>query len=561
MKRIFPWLLILCLALAACGGNSGDDDDDDNDHSADDDSNGDDDDDAAGDDDSGDDDNDDSTPGAGWSGVTIASVNAPNEYSILVTLSADPGAEAGEAALYAVTSDNGDLEITQAQYDAPTKLVTLQTRKQKLGVEYTLTVTPPTAKKAPLTAQFTAADTAAFWAWDFAEEDEYQLTANRAGVGEHCVIYVEQGSNVADVAETIAAFDEQIYPIETELFIAAPDFDGNDRITLLSLSGGIYYGGYFFGVNAESNADALSMWGLHSNEMEIIYINADGGSLEPVHVIPHEFQHLLYHEKHGWQNVYWDYHDEGLAETAVHAVYGINQYSLDYYLSDPSGSIGRGRSLVHWTYADYDSYVQAYLWWIYLAGRLGGLDHLADIFNLENGDPEEVTALIDDAWGSDMPTTVLQNELAIWVQDDSGPYSFNGLLSFPAGTAPTVPAGYDSVDLEPYAGAIFLLDDDLVNYPGTQGAHILYAGIDPDGNVDLAAPFQVSGGALLAYNSGTNTVSWPAEHSGPDLSAVSRLKTARFAPASPAWRDPPPFNPEHPEVWRSWGTIARERER
>src|SRR4030043_1748336 len=98
----------------------------------------------------------------------------------------------------------------------------------------------------------------------------------------------------------------------------------------------------------------MNMWGIHSNEMEMIYINTAYGSLYPVNVVPHEFQHLLYAERHNTDLEYWAYHDEGLAECAVHAVFGINENAVYYYLNDPDGMIRTGLSLVHWTWGLYD---------------------------------------------------------------------------------------------------------------------------------------------------------------------------------------------------------------
>jgi len=543
------FLLLLGLTVAACG-----DDDDDNDDSSpiedddvvdDDDNN---DDNTSADDD--DDDNND-TSTSGWEDVAIASCAAPDRTTVQIVLNGNPGS-AAEAADYQITSDRGALNVTAINYAPADTTVTLTTGEQKLGVEYTLTIAPVKAA-AELTADFTAADTAIFWTYDFLTGNQYRITAYRAEIGEHCVIYIEQGLAAADISETIDAFDNQIYPTETAMFIDAPDIDGNGRILILGLDGGDYFGGYFSPVDSVSESQAWSLWGIHSNAMEMVYINALYGSLGYVGIVPHEFQHLLYHERHGFGYEYWDYHDEGLAEAAVHTVYGVNQGSLDYFLYDPTGAIGDGASLVHWEYANYDYYVQSYLWWIYLAGRLGSLNTLTDIFNLDTGNPNEVDDFIAARLGSDMPTEMMQYELANWAQHPTGPYGYNGLLSFTAATAPTVTAGLTSLNLEPFGGALFKLNETSVGYPGTQGEDIVYAGIDADGNVDLTAPFDVDGGALLVYNADTNHLTWPAQHSGPDLAAIGDKNPRRGATISPAWLDPPPINPyrmDRLEAWR-----------
>lgn len=559
---IFLLLLLIGLTAPACGDDD-DDNDNDNDNSPiDDDASPADDDDAspAGDDDDAsptgdDDDNDTST--AGWEGVTIAETVAPDRTTVEVVLNGNPGAAAEEAE-YQITSDQGTLTVSAIDYAPAKTTVTLTTAEQKLGVEYTLKISPAKAT-GDLTADFTAADKATFWTYDFATGGEYQITAYRAGVGEFCVVYLEQGQSAADVEETIEAFDNKIYPTETAMFSAAPDIDGNGRILILGLDGGSYFGGYFSAINSYSEAEAWSWWGMHSNAMEMVYINTISQTLGYVSIVPHEFQHLLYNERHGLSYEYWDYHDEGLAEAAVHAVYGINEESLGYFLYDSTGAIGDGTSLVHWEYANYDYYVQAYLWWIYLAGRLGGLNALTDIFNLDTGNPDEVDDLIAAELGSTMPAEMMQHELAIWVQDSSGPYSFNGLLSFAAGVAPTVTAGKTSLSLEPYGGALFKLAEDTVNYPGTQGVDIVYAGVDAGGNVDLTEPFDVEGGVLLVYNTNTNYWAWPTQHSGPDLPAQGEKSARRGVAISPAWLDPPPIHPARLDRLAAWRIAMFER--
>jgi len=543
MKKKAWLILILAVMLAASAClscTSGDSDDDD------------DDDDAA-------DDDDDTQEPVDWSQISIVSVCAPDQISVEVTLSDNPGKQEAELpGIYELTSDFGSLEVISVAFDDAAKIVYLFTEKQKLGLTYTLSIRPDSEDYENLTADFPSADTAVFWAWDFASWDQYQLTAYRAGVGDVSVIYIEQGQSAVDIEETMDIFDEQIYPTETDLFIDAPDFDGNGKILILGLDGGEWFGGYFYGVNSVSEQDSMDWWGIHSNEMEMIYINVEGKTFFPTQIVPHEFQHLLYQERHGFQWEYWDYHDEGLAESAVHAVFGVNQGAVDHYLADPYGTIGNGLSLVHWTYGLYDNYVQAYLWWIYLASQLDGLCSLADIFNLGTGNPTEVDQMIADELGSNMPSLVFENRLAIWIQDESGPYGFNGLLSFDPASAPTVDAGTDSVNLEPYAGALFRLSASSVDYPGTEGAHIVYAGIDGSGNVDVTAPFDISGGALLTYNSNTDTDNWPAEHSGPDIPAIGGGKRDAGT-ISPAWLDPPPFNPYQTERLKAWRDATLRR--
>ncbi len=496
---------------------------------------------------------DDDSVGEGWMGVIVEEISAPTQYSVAVVLNQNVGESyATDPQYYSFASSNGDLTIEEIAYDANTNTVTFTTSKQALGVTYTLTINRQTVGVDDIVVDFLAADTALFYAEDFETGLQYQLTAYRAGVGETCVLYVEEGQTMSDVEETVDAFDNQIYPIETATFTEPTDIDQNGRIVLLGLYGGEWYGGYFSAVNQFSDAETMDWWDLHSNEAEMIYINTIDETFYPVIIVPHEFAHLLYHVQHGLNEEYWAYHDEGLAECAVHAVFGANEYAVNYYLADINGIIAGGLSMVDWVYAQYENYVLAYLWWTYLASRLNGAGTYSDIFAFPTGNPTEANTFTETYLASDFNTVHFESLLASWVQAPTGPYGFAAMMSFPAASCPTVASGTSSLDLEPFGGAFFALAQSQVSYPGTQGANIVYAGIDADGNVDLDEPFDIAGGALVVYNRNFEYTSFPAEHSGPDIAAPKLTRGKHGAPISPAWNDPPPFNPERPDLIRAW---------
>lgn len=490
----------------------------------------------------------------GWVGVGITDVRAPDEYRVIVTLDRDTGPTApAVVASFSLASGAGDLAVLGASYDAGQRQVTLETDRQKLGVTYTLTIETGPEAGADLDATFLAADTARFWVTDFADPDfgDYEITANRVGVGDHAVAYVEQGFDATDTPEAIAAFDAQIFPPLTQSRISAPDVDGNGRIVLLGLDGQGYYGGYFSPVNQYPDAQTMAWWGRHSNEMEIVHVNILQSTWYAREVVTHEFGHLLYHARHGFQQTYWDYHDEGLAEAGVHHVWGSNDYAVAYYLADPAALIRNGLSLVHWTWGEYANYAQAYLFWIYLASRAGGLSALGELFDLESGAPSEVDAWIGAALGSDLPTVQSDGLVAAWVQDATGIHGFEGLVDLGGARPQTVASGTSSLDLPPFGGAFFRLSDGSVDYPGTQGADIRYVGISGAGAVDRTAPFDLAGGALLVFNASQDAASASPEPSGPDLPAVHPGPPSP-APLSRAWWSPPPLNPERLHVLEAW---------
>jgi len=503
-------------------------------------------------------------PQTGWDGVTITSINAPDETTVKIVFSRDPGeADCLSSYNYIFTSEAEQFDIENIAYDAATATVTITTSMQKLGIEYTLTM----LKGDNPTGTFLTADTKKFWVSDMSSSnyDQYQVTAHRVAVSDTSVAYVEEGYTFPGVDQIMGEFDDMIYPTETTIFHPAPDKDGNGRIVMLGLDGGDDYGGYFSPINAMADNQTMSWWGLHSNEMEMIHINVLVDVESVGHVIAHEFQHLLYNSRHGMNQEYWEYHDEGLAESAVRVVYGSNDYAVDFYQWDYQGKIAQGVSMVNWTYAQYENYALAYMWWAYVAGQLDdGMDGYSAIFDMNIGSPDEVDAFTTNNFGMDFPSMYMNNLIANWVQEDSGAYSYNGTLSFPTSSAPTVGQGTQSVDIGPFTGTFFRLNDETISYPGTQGSNIVYAGIDPEGNIDLEEPFTVDGGALLVYN---KTIDYDSgnQHSGPDVASTAKATgTKSIAPmcsfkALKTWMNPPPVNPDNLQNLHAWQKATAKR--
>lgn len=489
--------------------------------------------------------------------VAIEGVSAPDQESVVVTFASDVASLA--TVDVAITSDVVPPLVVQSKtYDPATRTLTLQTAKQKLGATYEIALVAEGQPHDGLSADFIAADTATFWASDFGSPvfADYQVTANRAAVGTRGVIYIEEGMSPSGVQGVMAEFDDLIYPIETGLFTEPPDFDENGKIVLLGLDGESYYGGYFSPVNTMTDAEAMSLWGMHSNEMELVYINVAAGYFD-THTLAHEFQHLLYQEEHPSLVGDWAYHNEGLAECAVHAVYGDNPYALQYYLFDPSGQLATGRSLVHWEYGDYDQYVLAYFFWTYVASRLQGAETYGDLFAL-SGEPADVDAFLQAEIGDSMLDVLLDMHVATWVQAPTGPHGFGSMVLWPAQPPPSVPFGTSVVSLEPFEGVIFTPSSDVVSYSGEQGPNVRYAGINAAGQVDYEEPFDVSGGALVALNARFDPVSDAPESSGTVLSPNKKALGARpeLGAMARAYlrRSPPPVHPAN------FGALARWRE-
>lgn len=476
---------------------------------------------------------------------SLAALTAPTQTTIRTTwggLVAPPVTMES----YVVDSDRGPLEVLGLEVDVATETLTITTSPQKLGVTYTLTIAAPESPFDGYQAQFLAADTVELWATEFDGFTDYRVKARRVTVGEHAVLYVEEGQFAGDADFTRDAFDDTIFPVEQELFRDPPDDDGNGRIVLLGLDGRDWYGGYFNPINTYSEAQAKT-FGSHSNEMEIIYFNvAYMGGFDPTNVVPHEYLHLLYAEEHG-ALAEWNWHNEGMAECAVTAVWGANEQSGQFYVQDPQEDLRRGKSLVNWEYANYSQYAQAYVFLSYVAGQLGGLDGYGELFRAP-GDPRQLEDVLEDRLGWSFSETQLHALAAAWLQEETGPYGFEGLIELPARPKMAPSA---ELSLRPFAGAFFGVGEPSVTPVGA-GASVLHLGLAADGTRDDASPFDVPEGVVIALNGRMDPTSATGESSGvlepppaPDGGATPRSLTR-----DRSWLHAPPLPPSHPGLRR-----------
>ncbi len=486
-------------------------------------------------------------------------VRAPTRFSIEIEFNTAPPPEALDASRYSIDGDYGGLVIESIAAGDKGGVVTLTTNQQKLGVHYHLTFAGPDAWR--LEDTFPSADTAQFWATDLSHPNfpEYQITADRKAIGTRSVVYVEQGWPVNNANETASFFDEDIYVPETTMFNDPPDRDDNDRILLLGLNGKNAYGGYFNSIDTLTNEEALATWGYHSNEMEMLYINVEYGAFDNRHVVAHEFSHLLYEERHkdDWG---WAWHNEGMAECAVHVVNGNNNTDVAYYVQDPSGGIRNGISLINWEYGNFDQYVLAYMFLTYAASQKDGVATYGELFGLDS------TTFAFEDWllenlGITFDEAHKRQLLATWVQAPSGPYGYNGMVSFPG----TAPVSTEPLTLEPFSGA-FRQPSSPVSYPGTQGPDIIYVGVNGLGEIDEVEPFDASGGALLVFNTSTNVNNLTPQPSGNPIPQLGGQAAHDHALGKVAertrqltWLHPPPFNPRRLDELRAWQRVAHAR--
>ncbi len=221
-------------------------------------------------------------------------------------------------------------------------------------------------------------------------------------------------------------------------------------------------------------------------------------------------------------------------------------YASDYY-----EDLRLGKSLVQWEYSNYSQYAQAYVFWTYAAGQLGGEDGYSLLFHTD-GEPSSISALFEEELGKTFAEVQLGFLTAAWAQEASGEASFEGLLSLPE-RPQTVPAGLSDLELAPYGGVFFEGPGGAVS-PEDAGEDIVHRGLDGEGALDDEAPFDATS-ALIALNTrlagvddteteNTGTVARPPAPfavTGPRRPMPEALKTRlrRFAP---------PVAPSHPAM-------------
>ncbi len=256
----------------------------------------------------------------------------------------------------------------------------------------------PAAPAQPNAPQLVLGDHKDFFAVDFDTREQYTVEATLRGIGEFCYIFVEDSQWLRTVRQRTVnairrAFDDAtpadlnrgIYEIQTQLFGAPPDIDGDKRIYLLLLDirdeakdGDNFVAGFFSPVNQHRGVLRHPRIGLpvRSNELDMIYLDThpqDAGSQQALGVLAHEFQHLI-HWRHDINETIWV--NEGCAEYATF----ICGYSVKNHLS--AFQRNPHISLVDWqggTVNQLAHYGAVYLWMLYLHEHYGGSQTIAAI--------------------------------------------------------------------------------------------------------------------------------------------------------------------------------------
>ena len=223
-----------------------------------------------------------------------------------------------------------------------------------------------------------------FWLWDFSVMPPgfRKVKAKCLAVTEHSYIFVEESAITqafaGNTVETIVRALEESCPaddnrgildIDCQIFGEPPDaLDNDPRVYFLYADfaeyGHMAFDGYFNAFDQMPDEVAWKNYRQHSNEVEILYLNATGSkgpaSDYMLSVLAHEFQHLI-HYRYDQQEESWV--NEALSEAAMTACgYFTDKAHLAHYCRHT------GRPLVD---LEHPSYGAVLLFGTYLLEQYG----------------------------------------------------------------------------------------------------------------------------------------------------------------------------------------------
>ena len=278
----------------------------------------------------------------------------------------------------------------------------LITRAHRLGLTFPRSLAPSSPRS--LAPRPQVGDQRKFYAVDFARSGSpYFTNATCRVVGDFCYIFVEDAQwqrgtvTHTSLVKLKRAFDETtpgdpskgIYELETANLGPLPDeIDLDPRIYILVLdipdnydSVGTFVAGYFEPINQRRGAvrDPVTGMKFHSNEVEMVYIDADPldiGSVMSMEILAHEFQHMI-HWRHDSNEDLWV--NEGCSDYAALLLCGYgrgNNWHVEAFERAPQ------TSLVYWPggiRSSLANYGASYLWMVYLHEHYGGVSTISSL--------------------------------------------------------------------------------------------------------------------------------------------------------------------------------------
>ena len=307
-------------------------------------------------------------------------------------------------------------------------------------------------------------ETRDFWTWDLSvmPPDQLLVPATCRAVGEYTYVFVaddEWGPYVdqADVDTFMAAFEDEtpagswnpdqgIIENDVEVFGEIPDaLDGDPRVYMLffHIAGymGTEFDGFFRAFDQYSDSYTWSMYGEHSNECEMLYLNSHIRPISDEYtlsVAAHELEHMI-HWGYDEYEVSWV--DESCAEAAM----TVNGYYTDvghveYFLSHTGTKL---------TETEHVSYGACLLWGTYMLEQFQDLGVMGALV----ADPAHGEAGVDSTLavigaGATFETLFKEWVVANYLDDPTlrgGPYGYE-FFDLPAltlkKTISTYPASY-----------------------------------------------------------------------------------------------------------------------
>ncbi|MDR0670389.1 MAG: hypothetical protein LBF95_09945 [Treponema sp.] len=358
-------------------------------------------------------------------------------------------------------------------------------------------------------------------------DDWYVLGASKLAEGAHCVVFVsntELESVPVGLADYIAAeYDAKIYGTISSVFgdyiSKGFDVDGNGKTILLLLDiqdGYSGSGGYVAGYFDPNHMYDVSVYP-KSNQADMLFIDVNPQSPRSMGfyvTLAHELQHLINfamhngHPQETWLN-------EGLSSAAEYLYGGQQMSRINYFNSDPKGTIARGNNFFvwdgHWEKNEDDAlanYATVYLFfqWIRIhhTGRNGVYSAIA---GSEHTDYRALTQAvkgripgITETEDAEIWDRVLRSwMIANYRNDSTSLYGYKKELTV---ILKKIVSSSDSVSLFPGEG-VFSAKPQTQSPPGSVGStniNYIDAGI-PDSTVNSVP---VSANVLLSYNANTN---------------------------------------------------------
>ncbi len=327
--------------------------------------------------------------------------------------------------------------------------------------------------------EYNVGDQRIFWTWDFSvmPPDFNQTPSTCRAKGDNGYVWVEDTqwnvnifeSNVQGVFEAWENAtpadsvdpNKGIFEIVTDSFGPVPDIlDGDPRVHILFYDiesfMGTSFDGFFNAFDQMTEAQAQGQ-GQHSNECEIVYLDADGMH-SPDHpymlgVLAHEFQHMIHwladNNETTWVN-------EGCSQLAWYLCgYGTDGWET-YFANHPNNDL-----------LDFDvsgSYGQVFLFFLYMYQQFGGIDSIRTVAaDSANGFEGIISGFDTMGYTFDTQQVVRDWCVANQVDDptlDRGQYGYMGYdpPTFKlTSTFDTYPTGSQDATIQRYAARYYRL--------------------------------------------------------------------------------------------------------